>query len=353
MSGKISVIGAGNGGVALAADLAMKGFDVCLYAHPDHDKNLRKIKENGGVSLHGVLSGKVKINTLTTSPEVAVKNVKYIFVALPAYAQEEVCDLICPFLERKAVIIFMPGNFFSLCFMKKYKRDDIILIETSSLPYACRATENGGVDILGIKKCMNFSVSKSTTAERTEILIFLNTAISTKLKLLSHALASGFECLNAIMHPAPVLLNTGWVETTKGDFFFYKDGVSPSIGKFLDQLDMERLRIAESFGIALKPFVHVIREFYDYQFDDIGSFARCSSIIQNSVKASPSDLNSRFITEDIPYILVPWHCLAKMNKVEDKGISCLISLASLLTGKDYLKEGRNLESMGVLNEISQ
>jgi len=42
---KVSVLGAGNGGQALSAHLAMKGVEVNLFEHPNFKKNVEEIAE--------------------------------------------------------------------------------------------------------------------------------------------------------------------------------------------------------------------------------------------------------------------------------------------------------------------
>lgn len=34
--------------------------------------------------------------------------------------------------------------------------------------------------------------------------------------------------INAVIHPAGVLMNAGWIEMTSGNFLFYKESITPS-----------------------------------------------------------------------------------------------------------------------------
>ena len=51
---KFAVLGAGNGGLATSADLAVRGFDVSLWEHPDFKANITPIQEKGGIILEAV-----------------------------------------------------------------------------------------------------------------------------------------------------------------------------------------------------------------------------------------------------------------------------------------------------------
>jgi len=47
MSKAIAVLGGGNGGRCMAADLTLRGFRVNLYEHPDFQNNFKDVLEQG------------------------------------------------------------------------------------------------------------------------------------------------------------------------------------------------------------------------------------------------------------------------------------------------------------------
>jgi len=46
---RFAVLGCGNGGQALAADIALKGFSVNIGALPEFDERLQAIRRQGGI----------------------------------------------------------------------------------------------------------------------------------------------------------------------------------------------------------------------------------------------------------------------------------------------------------------
>lgn len=46
---KITVIGAGNGGMAMAYSLGQMGHDVCIYDSPDFPVQINAVHEKGGI----------------------------------------------------------------------------------------------------------------------------------------------------------------------------------------------------------------------------------------------------------------------------------------------------------------
>ncbi len=73
----------------------------------------------------------------------------------------------------------------------------------------------------------------------------------------ANVLETGFSNINAIMHPAGMLGNAGWIEKTGGDFLYYREGITPAIGAWIDALDQERLAIVRALGISPLRFVDI------------------------------------------------------------------------------------------------
>ncbi|MBD3157965.1 MAG: dehydrogenase, partial [Candidatus Lokiarchaeota archaeon] len=60
----------------------------------------------------------------------------------------------------------------------------------------------------------------------------------------------------------------------------------------------------------------------------------------------PNSLNNRYVTEDVPYALVPMSGLASLVGMQTPVVDSLTTLASALMGIDYWTEGRNLAKLG-------
>ena len=46
---RVTIIGAGNGGMTAAYHLARLGREVCLYDSPAFDRQIRAVQEKGGI----------------------------------------------------------------------------------------------------------------------------------------------------------------------------------------------------------------------------------------------------------------------------------------------------------------
>ena len=151
---KISVIGAGNGGQAIAGYLGLTGYDVSLY---DIDvPKIEDLQKKGGIELEGRIMGFGKVACVTTDIEEAVRGAEIIMVTTVANAHRAVAKSIAPYVEEGQVIILNPGRTCGALVFKQTLADNgctkrYYLGEAQTLVYACRVVKNGLVNVIGVK----------------------------------------------------------------------------------------------------------------------------------------------------------------------------------------------------------
>ena len=121
---KITIIGCGHGGQALAADLSLRGCTVSLYAHPNHPGGINAIAKAKGVTCTGLINGFVPIAKATCDMQTAVTDSEYIFIALPSYTHEAIFMELLPFIKPGQTIVTLAANFASLVCLKLLSRAD-------------------------------------------------------------------------------------------------------------------------------------------------------------------------------------------------------------------------------------
>ena len=105
---KFAVVGAGHGGKAIAAHLAIKGFSVNLYNRTlSKIQPIRKLK---GIELEGEVKGFGKLNIVSNNMEKVIKGVDMIMVVVPAYGHSSIAQRCAPFLNEKQIVVLNPGR---------------------------------------------------------------------------------------------------------------------------------------------------------------------------------------------------------------------------------------------------
>ncbi len=85
--------------------------------------------------------------------------------------------------------------------------------------------------------------------------------------------------------------------------------------------------------------------FYASHAKCIYDFNRESSV-HSKIKNAPNTSKARYITEDVPYLFVPFCELADLCGVDVPIAKALVTIASYYNDEDYMKTGRTLAKMG-------
>ncbi len=350
----ITVVGAGNGGLAAAADLTLREFSVTLYEHPDFESNLEPIRAKGTIGFSalpstGLSGGFAKPARITTSADEAVKDAEILLIVVPAFAQSAILNQIAPHLREGQKLILMPGGFGGaiLCYkqlIEKFGVKGILVAETASLPYACRKLDATSVWIRGRKVALSIAAypGKNTSAALKSFQRLYPTAVAG-----ANVLNTALNNINPFVHPPIMLLNAGSVDRGERTLF-YHEALTTSSRRFIEALDRERLALGETCGLNLKPIHRLIRDHYEYQ----GAWGEnIQEVVKNNVIYSwsytPDSLESRYLTEDIPMNLVPLAELAQQVHSPYAVMETTISLGSMLLDRDFYQGARTLEQMGL------
>ncbi len=124
-----------------------------------------------------------------------------------------------------------------------------IVGETSTLPYAVRVTEPGVVNVF-LKLTTGVYLAglpRAGTDRLYDLVKDVWPAVEKADSVFQTTLQNG----NPVIHPAVTLLNAGLLERTGGDFLFYEEGVTESVGRLIEAVDNERLAIAGALGVTI------------------------------------------------------------------------------------------------------
>ena len=107
---EVAVLGAGNGGCAVAFDLAQHGHDVRLFASAEYPGEVAAIAERGEIVSTGELSGAAPISYAGHDAARAVSGAGLIMVVGPAYATESFALAAAPHLTPEQAIVVCPTS---------------------------------------------------------------------------------------------------------------------------------------------------------------------------------------------------------------------------------------------------
>src|SRR5699024_2368369 len=112
---KICILGAGNGGLAAASDLTIRGFKVILAELPEFKENIEEVQNKGGVFLEtlnstGLKGGFAEIYKVTSNISEAISEADIVLIITPSFAHKKIAAKSAPFLKANHTILLAPGN---------------------------------------------------------------------------------------------------------------------------------------------------------------------------------------------------------------------------------------------------
>lgn len=344
MSTKIAVLGGGNGAHAAAGDLTRRGFEVHMYEEKRFAANMQTVFDTHTIVMQGACgSGSAHIAMVTTDLEAAVADVKFILVAVPAFAHAPYAEKLAKVVKPGQVIFVLPGTFGSLIFWKALKENHVngvTVAETHTLPYATRLLKPGVSLVMSRFNPLKVGVMP---ASRTEETVKELSVLFDGLEPVESVVACGLSSLNPIIHVPGCILNAGRIEIAKGEFYYYTEGFTDCVVRATEAIDRERISVLDAFGYQSDTAAH-----------GVGGAVKTDSIKEaiasdpNFAKIKgPADVKNRYYSEDIPFGLASWAMLAHCYGVDTPIMDSMIHLGSVILEKDCWNSGRSMEQLGI------
>jgi opine dehydrogenase len=320
------------------------GFRVRLY--DIIPETIQAIQEQGGIQVDGTVEGFGKLELATTDLQEALEGADMVVVVAPALAHANIAKACAPHLKDGQIIFIHPGATCGALEFRKVLDDqgcpaDVVLAEANSLIYACRCPQPGHASIFGIKN--QLMVAALPAKQSSHVVEMLQTALP-QIYEGKNVLHTSLENPNAMLHPAPSLLNTSIIESGR-DWLYYYDGITPSIGAYVEGLDTERQAIGKSLGLELTPLIPWFKIVYDAPGETVSEAVRNNKAYAG-VKGQKT-LRTRYVLEDIPMGLVPLASLGRALGIPMERTETIIKLGELLLNEDFSSSGRTLENLGL------
>lgn len=346
----IAIIGAGSSGLAMAAHLLSHGHKVKLWNRSKD--SIEKIKKTGLIKVEGVINSKFRIDLVTTNIRIALDGVELVMITTPANSHREIAEKMAKYIKPNMLIVLNPGRTCgAIEFVKALKNAGCIvhaeIAETQTIIYTCRKIAQDCVLILAFKRQVLLCGLDSSRSK--SIIQRLPSCLQRYFIAAKSMVETSLGNVGMILHCAPMLFNIGWIENSKTEFKYYYEGITPTVARFLEQLDKERLEVAVRLGQSVDSTSSWLRRTYGVKGRNLYDCIQNNSAYQTI--DAPSSLAHRYITEDVPCGLVPLEALGRLFGLPMKTTGLIIDLICRIYGVDFRENGRNLKRLE-LTELS-
>ena len=346
---KITVLGAGAGGTATAFDCAHHGHEVRLFDFPEFPENIAAITSQGGIHAEGDLAGFAPVTWAGHDMDTALQGAELVWVVGPAFSTEPFGKAVAGKLAPGMTLIVSPGSCGGALAFKKaaglaVDDDTVRAAETHTLHYAVRLAEPGRVRVFLKLKAGNLLAA--LPGRDTGDILDMISDVYPGMEPARSVIQTTLQNANPVIHPAVTLANAARIEMTSGDFLFYEEGVSDSVGRLIEAVDRERIALGERLGFRISPDPEIgIQQGYMLKNDYGAAYREAPGFRGIGAQAS---LDHRYLNEDVGYGLVFMSSLGRQIGVETPSIDAIIQLTSILMDRDYRALApRTPESLGI------
>lgn len=344
----ITIIGAGNGGLAMAGYLEQKGIAAGLW-NRSPERLLPIINDNNTIRIKDYAADTtktIKVSKIFNTLGAAVEEAKYIVVITPSNAHEEVAVSLTPHLTKDHVIILMPGRTYgSVEFINAAQAKGgltPVCFEAQTILHTCRA-ENNLVHLYATKPKVLFSTHGAKDSRDLDEI----KKIWPELRYEDDYFSVTLNNIGAMLHPLPTILNAGRVDA--GDEFeYYRQGVTPIIGAMIEKIDRERKQVCDRIGcryISVQEWLQT-----EYGAPEGASLYDCIRNVE-AYKGilAPKTMQHRYIYDDVTTGLAPIYYTGRKLGLEMTATEATIRFVSQLMNFDFINQGRKFRE-GLLKQ---
>lgn len=347
---RVSVIGTGNVGIAIAADLSIHGHEVSLvktssvkskaYDRLLENRNRVFLKEDG-------LYTETHIGTVTRDLT-DIEKAEVVIVTVQSIYHDELYRKICQYLRGEQTMLII-CSYMSSFYLAKYCQYLPSIAEATG-PYlegrveledkpgevvfrvGCRLT-NSPLSIF--HECRREETMKKLKA--------LYVGLNDSLSVIESALLNP----NLVIHTVGAVMSIPRIEYSDGNFCMYREAYCHKNQATLNvmfKLDEEKKKVL----IALNSRAIDILEAGGF-LKGMDSFYEYSESQDRAI--SPTSIHSRYITEDVSQGLVLLESIAHRIGIDVPITTSLIDIAGSALGVDFRHEGRSIYKLGATKYI--
>lgn len=345
---KIAILGAGNAGCAVAADLTLKNHEVTLIktSHSMHDDNFSYLLNNNGkMTLDEFGEIKTAFIHNVTRDLSEISNNEIVIIYIQTNYHEELIKRISPYLKDDQIVLINPG-YLSTAYLLKYCNKKIIIAEAQSSFIDGRISKNG-VFKVGFRNVRN-PIGIYPNSRKAEAIEKLQT-LNENLVFLDSVVEAALHNPNLIVHTVGSVLSIPRIEIAKEDFCMYHEAYSREnvlTWQVLEKLDQEKMDVLAALGFNKLKYVDACkyRNSLDDEIDAKEVFLQYAEMETRA--KGPVKVDSRYISEDVPQGLVLLETLGFSLNISTPITTALIEIASAALGRNLRKDGRTTERLG-------
>lgn len=365
---RVTIVGAGNAGSACAFMAAEAGHKVTLLKTSNkitHDEHFEAMVENKGIfcidntkighftdSSDDALTTYQPLALITRDPKDAIEGADVVMVFIQTTYHPELAKKIAKYFQDDQLVILIPGYAGSLYF-RQLCNNNPIYSEGESTPNDARVVKPGTVKVLfkNVRNSLSFFPAEKTPqgmAIASKLFPAYNIDTSSIRK---HIFESALHNPNIIVHTVGLYVMYPMLEYCAKHHpnevpYMYRDALSTDLAwLIIEKLDAEKIAVLNALGCKPTPYLEAC--LFRNEEDLTQNPREVFESYKLSSPPGPYSFNNRYVTEDVPMGLVLLSSLGEKFGINMPECNRLITMCGGILKRDFFKEGRTLESLGL------
>jgi opine dehydrogenase len=326
---RVAVLGTGGIGCGAAALLSERGHDVVLWS--PSGRGTAAFADSVALQSEGKLTGSCQPMIAKDCGD-AVRGADAVMLAVPGYGHRAVLDAMAVHLRPDQPVIISSHMSFSALYLARQLAARGVRVPIA----AWGTTVTTGRRLPGpVVRVSNIrdkvDVAALPVGELDAMAVLCRALFGDRFVPRDDLIAVSLSNVNPQNHLGMALCNFTRIE--KSEQWANWSGLTPSVGRLIEALDAERLAVASAFGASVRG----VRDHFHLSFGvPHGPVGDAGAILAaRDATPGPASLDTRYITEDVPFGLVPSTILARIAGVAMPLHEAGIAVFSALYGRDF------------------
>lgn len=330
---KVGIVGAGSIAFGMAAFLEREGHKAILWS-PSGERT-KALSAGEPLVAAGAIEGTFW-PAVAGSAEELVADAEVILIALPAYGHKHVFDRIAPHIKPSQTVIVSSHASFGALYLSRLlatRKVAVPIVAWGTTLVSGRQTGPAKVQVNTVRQSVDLATVPA--ARSAEGLALCKSLFGDRFVDRRSLLAIALSNLNPTIHMGIALGNMTRME--RGETWGQAENVTPKVGRLLEELDRERLAIATALGLEVRTIFQHLNLSFGVPPGSASEMHQAMHAIGKG-GAGPTTADSRYVTEDVPFGLVPTAQLGRLAGHPAPLHEAGVEIFSAMYGRNFTAE---------------
>ena len=347
---KAAILGTGGIGLGTAALLASNETSVSVWGRSA--SGMQALLDGQPILASGAVTGRFSVIASQKMAEV-VHEADVIIVTVSGAGLKSTLDLLAPWIMPCQLVVISAHLSFAALYLSRLLGSRGVkaeIVALASTLVTARRSLPGTVEISSIRKQVT-AAALGPDAALQKLSMWFPAII---FKPVTSMLAVMLNNVNPTSHIPTALCNLARMEY--GEQCGSYRGISPAVAHLIEALDSERIEVAARVHVPAHSLAEHWNRSFDIPLGPIAIMAAQQNERRHGGPAGPISLDHRFVTEDVPFGIVPNIALGQIAGVNMSMHEACVGIFNTLYRRDFAAENDLLPEIAIegcsVDEIS-